>query len=170
MSALNSRLTAIRSAWPGLLAGGLLLVAAVLYTMELTHTQAVKMHPGQWVGQTWPAPGAIEASADFRAGRWVVLLYSAGCGRCRATADDYADLAQLWRSEGREVGVALISTDPKTAPLSMPGVETGRFYVAQPYGKPPVVLVVVDGKIVAVHEGRNQVDWSAPPFASWLGR
>ena len=155
----------------GLLLSGTLLGAAALYIVALTHAPAVELPPGQWVGQTWPAPGTIETAADFRSGRWVVLLYKAGCGRCRATAEDYADLAQLWRSEGRELSVALISTDPEIAPaVSVTEVVTGRFYEPQVYGTPPVVLVVVDGEIVGVHEGRGRLDWSVPPFASWLGR
>jgi hypothetical protein len=158
-----------RPGWrAGFFLGAVLGVAVGLYAWAVNRAPQAPSPPGQWVGQTWPTPGALDTVADFRAGRWVVVLFNASCGRCQAVADDYADLAQLWRSERREIGVALISTVAETAPVSAPEVATGRFHTTQPYGTPPVVLVVADGKIVAAHEGRDSVDWTAPPFAAWL--
>ena len=132
-------------------------------------TKYISDNPLQWVGRTWSKPGDLEVIADLSEGRWVVMFYHAACHRCRTAAEDLDDQAQIWRSHGKNIGVALIDTGNDANDLShSPDVVGGSFKAPQSFGSPPIILIVDGGRIqvaVAYHGG---IDWDAPPFLGWV--
>jgi thiol-disulfide isomerase/thioredoxin len=115
----------------------------------------------------------LAAPADLSQGRWVVLLYSSSCGHCEGLAQRYAELAEEWKAQGRNLRVALIDAEPRLrigfgVPPPRPSVVEGTLDNPELFHGEAVVLLLDQGSVTSVQEGREEIDWSRPPFSSHI--
>ena len=151
---------------PAVLCVSFLLFYSAVFTWRVTSHD-----PTLWLGKPWPPPKTVKVSADLSAGRWVVFLYHSWCGHCLSLVADYAEWDRVWKLQGRKVRVALIDATPDSGiekTWSTPGLVEGSFETISLYRNDPMVVVLDGGRIVAVHEGWDHLDWDKPPFAKWI--
>lgn len=98
------------------------------------------------------------ADANLADGDWVVILYRSSCGRCQATAKQYAEWAMEEKARHRNTRVALLDTDARLeiAPAGNPpdsGVVEGFLRTSLSIPDLPLVIRLSKGRIVAAREG-----------------
>jgi len=153
------------------LPSALVACSLALFIAGLALWRNAEANPALPPGRLWPPAGAVTLPADLSSGRWVVLLYRSSCGRCLGTANEYADLARRWQSEGRKIRVALIDGDPGAGmetPLFRAGPVEGTLEQAGLLRSAPVVLVLDGGRVLASQEGWEGVDWNCLPYSKWI--
>jgi len=134
-------------------------------------TPITNSNPEDWINRPWPPAGSISVPAALSEGRWVILLYHNSCGRCHAAAAEYADLAETWQSQRRNIRVALIDADPDIGiekPWSRPGLIEGTLENPGLYRTATLVVVLVNGRVVAVQENWGEIDWNSAPYSQWI--
>ncbi len=154
-----------------LLLPGTLALSLGFYGVALVHGRTIEATPERWLDGPWPPPGALNVPADLGRGRWIVLIYGSACGHCQSMAADYADMDHDWQSHGKKTRVALIDADADQGlekPWARPGLIEGSLLQPDQYRNTPIVLLVVDGRVRAVREGWDEIDWSIPPYSGWI--
>jgi hypothetical protein len=119
-------------------------------------------------GATWPPSGAVDLAADLSKGRWVVLLYDSSCHRCESLAASYAQEASEWDTRGKACKLALLDANDPDNPetgLASEAVVRGRLLKTSLYPSSPLLLLLDQGRVLAVRDGWATVDWSKTPFA-----
>ena len=154
-----------------LLFAGIVVLSIGFFGAAFMHGRNVKSAPASWLDTSWPPTGAIDVPADLSRGRWIVLIYGSSCHHCRALAADYADLDQDLQAHERTTRVALIDADgdeewEKT--WSRPGLIEGKLLQSDLFNYTPIVLLLGDGRVRAVQEGWERIDWSKPPHSEWI--
>ena len=133
-----------------------LLVAIGFYQTALFFGRNSEVDPQDWIGHSWPPIEDPRFSVDLASGNWVVLVYDSSCHHCMTLAEDYLEQAKTWRAEGRQVELSLIdiasSPDAERTPDAL--TRTKRSEEQNRIFKPiPAVLLVKNGRILAVQEG-----------------
>lgn len=166
------------------LLGALMLIAALLAIWHWgarpgasempgprSQTPVADSNPEHWIGRPWPPAGSISVPAVLSEGRWVILLYHNSCGRCHAAAAEYAELARTWQSQRRNIRVALIDADPDVGiekHWSRSGLIEGSLENPGLYRTATLVVVLVNGRVVAVQENWEEIDWNSAPYSKWI--
>lgn len=148
-----------------LLASGLLYSGA-LYLRRISTPAATMV-----VGHSWPPPGMVDSQEDLSKGRWIVLIHGSECARCRDLADEYARDADHWASLGRRTRLALLDVDradDQVVPAASSTVVKGTILHDDIYRHAPILLLLDEGKILAMEEGWQAVDWSDSTHSSWI--
>ena len=155
----------------GSLLPAILLLAIVSYGLGLSQGRNPVAEPENRFGRFWPLPGDIDIPVDLSQGRWIVLLYNSSCGHCSSMADDYAESAQKWCEQGKKTRLALIDADfgsESETPTSHLGVVGGKLMRSDLYRNIPVLILLVNGRVWAVEEQWEEIDWSRPPHSGWI--
>jgi len=149
----------------------ILFIAIGFYGLGLDLGRNKATEPGNRFGRFWPTSGDIDIPADLTRGRWIVLLYNSSCGHCSSMAADYAEAAQTWKMDGKKTRLALLDSDFGFEPEShrtSPGVIDGKLIQQDLYRGMPVLLLLIDGRVEAVEEGWEEIDWMRPPHSGWI--
>ena len=110
-------------------------------------------NPMQWVGRNWPVGMQVDIGDDLTQGRWVVMLYSSECGRCRGALEIMNDNSKIWRSKTVPVQSAIIDADGFESDQKKTGIEQvakGCLRQEHPQWPLPVFLFMDQGKILRV--------------------
>lgn len=148
-----------------------LLAGAALYLVALAYAGHHETNPKIEVGTTWPLAGAVDCSADLSKGRWIVLIYSTECGRCLSLAADYARDGSEWAVQGKKTRLALLNADISGGAGDIPSsssVVRGSLLQVDLYRHTPILLLLDQGRVLAIQEGWGTIDWSHPPYSSWV--
>jgi hypothetical protein len=148
-----------------------LLAGAALYLVALAYAGHHETNPKIEVGTTWPLAGAVDCSADLSKGRWIVLIYSTECGRCLSLAADYARDGSEWTVQGKKTRLALLNADISGGAGDIPSsssVVRGSLLQVDLYSHTPILLLLDQGRVLTIQEGWGTIDWSHPPYSSWV--
>ena len=133
----------------------------------------VYLRPEGWVGKRLPLLGHIRIGEELGRGRWVVVIYSSYCGHCRPAVPEYEQLAIAMEGKAGAPRVALVEVPPvaPTGKNRASGVtpaavghlsEERKWLVAT-----PVVLAVVEGKVVGLAGNEPAEGWARRVFGEW---
>jgi hypothetical protein len=155
----------------GLLLGATaLFVAASFVAAHRTAPKAKAISSLIRPGYPWPE-NVVKVAADPTQGNWLVLIYDSSCHRCRAIAEEYAELARAWKAEGRQNQIALIdaAADPDWEKIGN-GTDTIEGLLLDPreYRSIPLFALVRNGRVEYVEESWRIPYWKRPPYAGWL--
>lgn len=126
-----------------------------------------------WIGQSWPLGCYVEGWEALSRGRWAVLLYNWPCGHCAETVRAYAELSAEWEARGAAERVALIEAgDPppesvKTLLHGSPALQVRLNAPAEWFINSPTVVVLNEGRVVAVAEGEEDCIWNSERLGQW---
>lgn len=145
----------------------------VYHAAPRSDLQLTVLDSRQWVGQSWPLGAYVDAWDKLSRGRWAVLLYSWPCGHCAGTVKAYAELASDWAARGTAEKVALVETgDPPPETVqsllqSSPALQSRLSAPAEWFITSPTVVVLQDGRVVAVAEGDEDCAWDPARLGRW---
>ena len=122
------------------------------------------------VGMTWPVPGLEDLPTKIAQGRWVLLIYDPDCHRCVAVAESLAEDALGWITSGKNCRLALLEEGGgESAPAHLhSGIERWVLRKPLPAHQGPILVILENGRIVAIEETWQPPDWKNPTHASWL--
>jgi hypothetical protein len=114
--------------------------------------------PSTWVGKANPLAEYIDVGPTVNRDRWVVVLYRWDCDHCRRALPRYEALAA--RREGRPElpSVALVEVPPYGPSRVSAGRDLVRGRLSADrewFATTPVMIELVDGKVVSTAEGEN---------------
>ena len=130
------------------------------FRLEIVDTQA-------WLNKRWQIAGSIDIWPKLAHGRWAVVLHSLSCGHCGPVLEEYTALASRWQSARKPLRVAVLEmadafSPPETVQNPLPApVLTGTFSTpANGFLVSPTLVLLVEGKVIAVEEGAVNCSWS----------
>jgi thiol-disulfide isomerase/thioredoxin len=136
--------------------------------------QLVVLDSQKWLGQPWPLAQYVDAWPELARGRWAVLLYSWSCGHCPEMVQAYGDLAADWQARGAAERVALIDTSVDETPAEvektlkqLPALHSRLQAPREWFITMPTVVVLKEGRVVAVAEGDEDCQWDAARLGRW---
>jgi hypothetical protein len=114
----------------------------------------VGLAPSQWVGQPFPHIDSIAIGGELSAGKWLVVLHSEHCGRCKKLIESLqrGELPSDWQLADRRV--ALVSITGRQSPAHASDNESFVIGALDPATEwvvaPPVLFWMDDGVVTRV--------------------
>lgn len=125
------------------------------------------LEPEKWAGHSFPLTDSIDAGDSLTSGNWLVVLYRSDCDHCQRAVPKYEQLARQNKMAAGSPGVALIEMPPYAdagQQLVGPDSAAVRGKLSDKhewFAQTPVVIKLVDGKVVAAAEGEQAEDPAA---------
>lgn len=125
----------------------------------------VYLQPERWIGRSFPLIKHTTLGRQLAHGRWVVVIYNSYCGHCRPAVPEYEQLAIALQDRPGAPRIALVEVPPCAAPGrnqatgGTPAVvghlSTERKWLIVT----PVILAVVDGRVLAMNAEQPAEAW-----------
>lgn len=177
IGALTACFMALRPRRPRIFLPVILLATPAIYFAVLWNGRVLPSRQsspsglGIVAGKPWPPAGAVGINADLAHGRWIILIYSSGCGHCQSLAADYSEAAREWPARGIKTRLALLDAGASTdaeATVRHSGIVHGALIQTDLYHHTPILLLLVDGRVMAIQGGWEAADFSRPPNDHWI--